>query len=92
MGKSPFLIFQVYYCFFNLYFIFFQELLFNLGFPSVDHKIVNVNTNNEAWGLMDMQEVLGETMQAKKEIVYHVFVALLVQNLPLYGHGKCQRT
>ena len=30
-------------------------------------------------------------IKAKKEIVYHVFVALLVQNLPLYGHGPCQR-
>lgn len=52
----------------------FQELISEMGFPSLNHELVRINMNNNYWGVMDMQDTFGKEMIGRNKLVESLII------------------
>lgn len=52
----------------------FQEVLSEMGFPSLNHELVKVNMNNNNWGIMDMQDTFSKEMMGRNKLVESLII------------------
>lgn len=52
----------------------FQEVISEIGFPSIQHNLVKINMNNNYWGIMDMQDNFSNEMMSKNKLVESLIV------------------
>ena len=52
----------------------FQEVISDIGFPSLQHNLVKINMNNNYWGIMDMQDNYSQEMMGKNKLVESLII------------------